>query len=383
MQSVIISGQFDSGNITIVDASSPQDIKLAIRKDNASNFLQFFHFRLEAPINETCKISIINAGESSYTGGWPGYNVCTSWDRSDWFRTPCAYDGGVLSFEIEMSQNSVYFSYFTPYSHERHLDLLSWAQGDSRVTNETLGQTIDGRAMSMLRISEADSPKRKAWVIARQHPGETMAEWFVEGFLHSLLDENNPAARKLLSNTAFYVVPNMNPDGSARGNLRTNAAGANLNREWQTPSMEISPEVFLVRERMMAEGGDLFLDIHGDEELPYNFVAGCEGNPSYDERHAELEKRFKNTYMSISPDFQDKHGYPKDEAGKADLRIAANWLGEHFRTLSFTIEMPFKDNADLPNQSTGWSAERSAQLGSDVLFPIAKTFRLMDKQDAA
>jgi murein tripeptide amidase MpaA len=383
MQSVIISDRFDSGNIEIVDASNPQDIKLAIRKDNASDFLQFFHFSLEAKVGETCKVSIINAGESSYTGGWPGYKVCTSWDRSDWFRTPCSYENGVLSFEIQMIQNSVYFSYFTPYSNERHLDLLAWAQGDMRVTNETLGQTLDGRAMSMLTISETDSPKRKAWIIARQHPGETMAEWFIEGFLHSLLDENNPAARKLLSETAFYVVPNMNPDGSSRGNLRTNAAGANLNREWEAPSMETSPEVYLVRERMMAEGGDLFLDIHGDEELPYNFVAGCEGNPSYDERHAELEKRFKNTYMSISPDFQDTHGYPKDEAGKANLSVAANWLGEHFKTLSFTIEMPFKDNADLPNESVGWSAERSAQLGSDVLFPIAKTFRLMDKQTKA
>lgn len=382
MNSVIISGHFDSGNIEIIDASDPKDIKLAIRKDNASDFLQFFHFSLEAAIGETCKVSIVNAGDSSYIGGWPSYNVCTSWDRADWFRTPSSYENGVLSFEIQMIQNSVYFSYFTPYSHERHLDLLAWAQGDTRVTSETLGLTVDGRAMNLLRISEVEQPTRKAWIIARQHPGETMAEWFIEGFLHSLLDEDNPAARKLLSDTAFYVVPNMNPDGSARGNLRTNAAGANLNREWLEPSMSTSPEVYLVRERMMAEGGDLFLDIHGDEELPYNFVAGCEGNPSYDERHAELETRFKNTYMSISPDFQDTHGYPKDEAGKADLRIAANWLGEHFKTLSFTIEMPFKDNADLPNALTGWSAERSAQLGSDVLFPIAKTFRLMDKLDS-
>ncbi len=382
MNSVTISDHFDSGNIEVIDASNPSDIKLAIRKDNASDFLQFFHFRLEAAVGEVCKVSIVNAGDSSYIGGWPGYNVCTSWDRTDWFRTPSHYENGVLSFEIQMVQNSVYFAYFTPYSHERHLDLLSWAQGDTRVTNETLGLTVDGRAMSLLCIKESEKPKRKAWIIARQHPGETMAEWFIEGFLHSLLDEDNPAARKLLSDTAFYVVPNMNPDGSARGNLRTNAAGANLNREWLEPSMTTSPEVYLVRERMMAEGGDLFLDIHGDEELPYNFVAGCEGNPSYDERHAQLENRFKNTYMSISPDFQDTHGYPKDEAGKADLRIAANWLGEHFKTLSFTIEMPFKDNADLPNELSGWSAERSAQLGSDVLFPIAKTFCLMDKLDS-
>lgn len=379
MTPIIISDQFDSGNIEVIDATDPRDIKLAIRKDNASDFLQWFHFRLEAAIGETCKISIVNAGKSSYTGGWPNYNVCTSWDRDGWFRSPSQYENGVLSFEIEMTQNSVYFSYFTPYSHERHLDLLSWAQGDSRVSGETLGQTLDGRAMSLLRVSETPKPKRKAWIIARQHPGESMAEWFIEGLLHALLDENNPQARHLLQSTEFFIVPNMNPDGSARGNLRTNAAGANLNREWLTPSMETSPEVFLVRERMLAEGGDLFLDIHGDEELPYNFVAGCEGNPGYDKRHAELESMFKNTYMAISPDFQDTHGYPKDEPGKGDLRIAANWMGEQFKTLSYTIEMPFKDNADLPNESVGWSGERSAKLGADVLFPIAKVLRFLEK----
>ena len=38
-------------------------------------------------------------------------------------------------------------------------------------------------------------------------------------------------------------MPNMNPDGSIRGHLRTNAKGANLNREWKEPTEERSPEV--------------------------------------------------------------------------------------------------------------------------------------------
>ncbi len=86
---------------------------------------------------------------------------------------------------------------------------------------------------------------------------------------------------QLLQQAVFYVVPNMNPDGSVRGHLRTNAAGVNLNREWQTPSVQQSPEVFLVRQKMLEVGVDMFLDIHGDENLPYNFVAGAEGVPSY------------------------------------------------------------------------------------------------------
>ncbi len=379
MSKITISHQFDAGNITVIDASNPNDIQLAIPKDNASDFLQWFHFSLEGEIGKTYRIRIVNAGQSSYNKGWEGYDVCTSWDRQDWFRTSSQYEDGELIFELTLTQSTVYFAYFTPYSNERHLDLLAWAQNDIRCSADTLGTTIDGRAMTLLKIEGNPSAKHKVWVIARQHPGETMAEWFIEGFLHSLLDEDNPIARNLLNSTNFYVVPNMNPDGSARGNLRTNAAGANLNREWQEPSMETSPEVYLVRQRMMLEGGNLFLDIHGDEELPYNFVAGCEGNESYDEKHASLESKFKESYMAISPDFQDTYGYPKDAPGSADLRIAANWLGDHFRTLSYTIEMPFKDNADLPNVVTGRSGERSAQLGSDVLFPIQETLKLISK----
>lgn len=374
MNNIVISDRFDGGNIDIIDISNPSDIKLSIKKDNASDFLQWFHFRLEGDIGQHCTINIVNAGQSSYPS-WQGYNVCTSWDRQDWFRTPSQFDNNVLSFEIELQHNTVYFAYFAPYSHERHLDLLSWAQLDPRAQGETIGQTTEGRAMSLLRISESEAPKHKVWVIARQHPGETMAEWFIEGMLHALLDEDNPLAKMLLRNTEFYVVPNMNPDGAFRGNLRTNAAGANLNREWQEPSMETSPEVFLVRERMMKEGGDLFLDIHGDEEIPYNFVAGCEGNPSYDKRHAMLENTFKNAFASISPDFQDVHGYPKDEPGQANMMLAANWLGEHFKTLSYTIEMPFKDNNNLPNHETGWSAERASQFGASALFAIQETLK--------
>ena len=181
-----------------------------------------------------------------------------------------------------------------------------------------------------------------------------------------------------MESTAFYVVPNMNPDGSARGNLRTNASGANLNREWLTPSMESSPEVYLVRQRMMLEGGQIFLDIHGDEAIPYNFLAGAEGVPNFEERILKQQDDFKSAFLEISPDFQIEYGYPVDEPGKADMRLATNWIGNHFKALSFTLEMPFKDHDFLPDPITAWSPERSAKLGQDILFPIAKMLSGLD-----
>lgn len=72
----------------------------------------------------------------------------------------------------------------------------------------------------------------------------------MEGALERLLDEDDPVARKLLHKAQFYIVPNMNPDGSRRGQLRTNVCGASLNREWLDPSMERSPAVFLALAKM-------------------------------------------------------------------------------------------------------------------------------------
>ncbi|MCV5888866.1 hypothetical protein OFN71_37235, partial [Escherichia coli] len=69
----------------------------------------------------------------------------------------------------------------------------------------------------------------------------------------------------------------------------------------------------------------MFLDIHGDEAIPYNFVAGSEGIPSYDENLAALETSFKQALLTITPEFQDEIGYDKDEPGKANLTVGSNW----------------------------------------------------------
>lgn len=47
----------------------------------------------------------------------------------------------------------------------------------------------------------------------------------MRGLLDALADDQNPVARALLSQAELYLVPNMNPDGTWRGHLRTNAAG--------------------------------------------------------------------------------------------------------------------------------------------------------------
>lgn len=368
-----ISANFDSGNIRVINASHPEKIELAINKDNDSDFFQWFHFKLSNAKPVKHVLHITNAGQAAYLEGWPDYQAVASYDRKHWFRVPTSFDGQQLIIDFVPNFPHVYFAYFTPYSFERHQDLLHQAQLHSSCELEVLGESLDGRDISVLKINHHNNtPKTKPiiWLTARQHPGETMAEWFIEGFIERLLNGHDATARYLLANACFYIVPNMNPDGSVRGHLRTNAAGINLNREWQTPSLEKSPEVYLVRERMLATGVDMFLDIHGDEALPYNFVAGCEGCPSYSEKQHKLAEQFKALLLSITPEFQVEKGYPIDEPNQANLSLGATWVGEQFNALSYTIEMPFKDNALLPDPAVGWSSERSQLLGKNVLTAI-------------
>ncbi len=365
-----ISTRFDAGAVTVNDLNDPQNIRLALRPDNAADFKQWFYFRLQGAAYQNCVMHFENAADAAYPEGWEDYQACASYDRQNWFRVPTRYENGVLTIEHTPLANSIYYAYFEPYSSEQHLNLLGDAQGSGLCQIDDLGSTVQGRDMNLLTIGNQVESDLKVWVIARQHPGETMAEWFVEGLLARLLDPQDPTARALLDQATFYIVPNMNPDGAALGNLRTNAAGANLNREWQNPDLERSPEVYYVREKMRETGVDLFLDIHGDEAIPYVFAAGTEGVPGYNERIAALESRFKAALEAASPDFQDEHGYPKDAPGQANLGMATAWVGENFHCLAYTLEMPFKDNLNIPDDDFGWNGQRSLRLGEAMLSAV-------------
>ncbi len=365
-----VSSQFDAGNIEVVSTENLADIQLKIRKDNQSDFFQWFYFRVQNVAQQTLRMRLVNASEAAYLGGWEDYQAVASYDRREWFRVPTVYEQGELVIQHTPEQQSIYYAYFAPYSYEQHLDLVAAAAQSDLCDIFDIGTTLDGRDLNLLRIGYEQEGKQNIWVTARQHPGETMAEWFVEGMLARLLDEHDALAGQLLEHCVFWVVPNMNPDGSVRGHLRTNAAGVNLNREWQTPSMARSPEVFCVIEQMKKQGVDLFLDIHGDEALPCNFIAGQAGAPTVTEDILAAEEQFKQDLRRANPDFQTVRGYEPGKFGPETLTVGSFWVGDYFKCPAMTLEMPFKDHDERPDSRYGWSAERSIRLGASILNPI-------------
>ena len=363
-----ITSDFDGGNIAVLEADEPGNIRLEIARDNQSDFYQWFCFRLSGAKGQPVVMHIENAGGSAYAEGWQDYQAVASSDQETWVRVDTEYDGSTLTIRHTPDAEAVHYAYFAPYSMQRHADLVARAGASPLVSHRVLGKTLDGQDIDLLSISsgEASAPLN-IWFIARQHPGETMAEWWMEGFLDRILDANDTVSRALLGRCDFYIMPNMNPDGSARGHLRTNAAGMNLNREWNAPSMEKSPEVFLTRAAMHDTGVDFHMDVHGDEALPYNFIAGFEGVPSVSEKQLALLEAYTSRLAALSPDFQTRHGYPLDEPGSADMRKCTDYVAENFGCLAMTLEMPFKDNADLPEPLAGWSPARCRLLARSCI----------------
>jgi len=360
---VHISAAFDSGNIRLI-AIEGDRIDLEIVKDHESDFYQWFHFRAAGVRGRKLTFRILNAGSSAYPDGWPDYRARVSTDRQSWTTTETRYADGVLEFDWTGEVDAAWFAYFAPYSMERHHDLVARIATMPGVTTRQLGATLDGRPLDCLTMGEGPKP---VWLYARQHPGETMAEWWMEGALEWLTDPGNTVAQALRSKATLHIVPNMNPDGSARGHLRTNAAGVNLNREWHQPTAERSPEVLAVRNAMDATGVTFAMDVHGDEAIPANFIAGFEGIPRWTDALGAKFTRFRDTLAERSALFQTRRGYGMAPAGKANLSMSTNQLAERFGAVAMTLEMPFKDHDDLPDPLTGWSPDRSKQLAHDCL----------------
>ena len=387
-----IDAKFDSGAIIVKDISNKDGLQAAtleIAHDAphaGKPYLQWFHFRAyNIETSKKCIFHIQNAGSTTYPAGWINYNVCASYDRKNWFRINTSYNQEEgLKWELgEPRFASIFFAYYPPYSQERHMDFISECQVSSpkHCKLSTLpGTTLDGNTLDLLLVGNPPPPapsstpakreggKLQFWIIARQHPGETQASWWMEGFLKRLLDPNDAVATLLRNSIDFYVVPNMNPDGSQRGYLRVNAAGKNLNREWSNPTKESSPEVFFCQQAISLTGIDFLLDVHSEEELEYVFLSKTPlGIPSINDTQVRLYNKYCEALKRANPEFQTEHGYKMPEKGKANLSVCCAWASETYGCLAMTQEQPFKDNVLFPEPNQEWSIARCEKLGSSVL----------------
>jgi murein tripeptide amidase MpaA len=379
-----VTAAFPGGSIEVISADDPGDIRVALAPDAISGHRHWFFFRLTGAKGRDCRIAIVNNNTSfrlpshdAVPDAWTGYEPFATYDLDSWFRVGAENVGGCFAIRHRPERDSVYYAHFPPYPVERHHRLVARALRDSAVGLDVLGVTPDGSTLDLLMIGTSRPGMRSVWITAQQHPAEPMGGWFVEGLLDRLLDPLDSLAQRLRQAAVFYVVPTMNPDGVRRAHSRVNARGADLNRAWLKPDLENAPEVAWVRERMARTGVDFFLDVHGDEQLGYNFLGGSLEIPSRSERLRGLFFRFAKALGRANPDYRLGPRYPGGAPDPANLQQGWNWVGEEFKCLALLLEQPFKDNDETRIKGLGWSPERSMRLGRSTLDALADVLPIL------
>ena len=84
--------------------------------------------------------------------------------------------------------------YLDADSWDRHLDFVGKMGCSPLATVSVIGRTLDGRDMDLVKVGTGPL---KVWVIHRQHPGESQAEFYAEGLLERLTDRTDALARSV------------------------------------------------------------------------------------------------------------------------------------------------------------------------------------------
>lgn len=380
-----ISTNFEAGSGSVISCVDPEDIVIELAEDNAASVRQWFYFRLTGAQGSPVRITIrdidrgnANSGSVGMPTLWENYNAYASYDTISWFPVSTVFREGDLMLSLTPNTDSLYFANFIPYTSGRMASFIGKSLMSPRASLEILGKTVEGRFLECLRIGEPEKDRKVCWIIARQHPAETQGSWCIEGIVERLLTESDSVVKALLKQAVFYIVPNMNPDGSILGNTRTNALGINLNREWFCPSKKESPEVYYTRQRMNETGMDFGLDIHAWTG-PYNFAIGPYNIPSINERQKMLWRRYEAALAASSSEFETGWSYPGNgpNVGKADTSISWNYFSEKFGAIGVLYELLYKDNQCNPDPSNGWTQHKCRDFGFSTIQAISEIVHLM------
>jgi murein tripeptide amidase MpaA len=371
-----IDDDFFAGSIDVLRAPSRGDVELALRPDSAADVRQWFAFDVKDDALRTRDLVVRGVGEATYPDGFVDYEAMVSYDGDSWTRAPTQYDGSDLIITHEPRQKKTRYAYFAPYSMRRLEKALAKLAHAVHCDVAPIVSSTEGRPVYVASLGPEDAA-RTVWIIAAQHPGETPALWFMHGLMKRLR-RGDAAVRQLLGSTRLCLAPLVNPDGAARGNMRTSATGANLNRCWVDPDPEEACEVAALLERMDATGVDLFLDVHADEECSYAFPAGCEGNPSFDVALADAEGALRGDLAASFAEFLDEPFYELDAPGEAELTCAANQIGERHGAVSLTLELPMKGDGG-GRVRAGWSPKRAVKAGESLVDVLLRARARLDE----
>jgi hypothetical protein len=296
-----VHSNFEGGNVEGAQVVGQGHLRFAARAGSSPRPL-WFYFCLEGAAVPAVRCDLVNADRCfGPREGWANARPVFSADGEHWQRVARAeyiQDSdatGQFTFTVPVVGPRTYVAYCYPYTTAPLLALLRELPHRQGLRVGELCRSVENRPVPYLRFGNHESPRRAAWVIARQHAGETPASFAVEGFIRHFC-RLEPPVLEALGETAFHIVPMVDVDGVFQGRYGKDERPMDFNRDWsdQPSRPEIAALARAIAASATKQRPALILDLHashnGDTSC-YLFGSGQDGRAGFPE-WAGGEERF-------------------------------------------------------------------------------------------
>jgi len=286
---VTFHSNFEGGSLGEVEEIAPLHYACAVEGESdweeRNRQASWYYFMVKGAKGKALTIDLTQlVGEYNYKYGAHAITEHTrpliSYDQEVWQHLDdrvVSWDDAQkeLRLQIKPKADSIWIAHQPPYTNQRLKSLLSEYQDHSQLSISNIGESVEGRDLQLLTITDTDVPqdkKKVIWLMARQHSWEAGTSWVMEGALRYLLDsaEEHQLGRAYV----FKIMPMADPDGVARGGVRFNSHGHDLNRNWDLVKPDEMPEIYaqkteIVNWLLSGKSIDLFLTLHNTEAADY------------------------------------------------------------------------------------------------------------------
>jgi murein tripeptide amidase MpaA len=221
----------------------------------------------------------------------------------------------------------------------------------SWVSLDTVGYSHDQRPITKMNIDQTSSDEKRGVLIitSRQHPPEITGAIASKIFINELTSDSE-VAQIFRHHFEVWAYPLLNPDGVQRGHWRHNAAGVDLNRDWQNFNQ---PETKAVRDDLLPLQSDSLrtvyygIDFHSTNEnlfYPINRDISTFPEDFTYQWIEELKAQFPDFSVSVEP-------------FDTSSPITKNWIHRTFGADAVTYEVDDQANRDSLRIITRANAE--------------------------
>jgi hypothetical protein len=366
-----IHTDFEAGSIGKIEALAANHFRLAVKgetdQDGRNRQANWYYFRVDGASREPMTFDIVNLpGEYNYQPNQGAITKDTppfiSFDGTHWEHVRTfEYDPKEpkLVLHVQPRGNRFWIAHCPPYTNETLMKLRNEIRRSPDFHEEMIGTTPGKRPLVLWTITHGDSQgKPVIWLMFRQHSWESGSSWVGEGLIRTLLARGQESTR-LRGGAVWKIFPLCDPDGVARGGVRFNVNGYDLNRNWDVADPARMPEIAAQRNaiaRWIRDGNriDFLLSLHNTETGEYLEGPPDNGGGGKFKPLAERLFRILTEETTFAPTRSLSYSESTTTPGKAGRMNVIQGLYADFGVPGFIMEQRISYNAKLgrlPEQS--------------------------------